>query len=251
MESGGPPVKYLRPDTYDASIWHSVGVDYPTLPESFKQGEVVVDIGSHIGAFCERAADRGATVVGFEANRENHALARMNLLHLESVRLHLMAVWRSEDVGTSLLFTPSAASDNTGGGSVLFGTAEEHWEALPGQAKRVIPPELRLSTHSVPTVALDDILRGIGNVRFLKIDVEGAEYPIFLTARELRRVSEIAGEYHSMTDEQMRHLAPAAVVGHERYTGSLLQDHLQAAGFDVTLHPTTEDRGIFVACRGE
>lgn len=209
----------------------------------------MLDVGSHIGAFCGLAADRGATVVGFEANRENHAFANLNLMHRESVRLHQAAVWRSDQAESSLLFTPSAAADNTGGGSVLFRSAEDHWQAVPMNRIVEIPVESRLSAHAVPTVALDAVLRAIGPVRFMKIDVEGAEFPILLTAAELRNVALIVGEFHAFTEGQMERLAPAAVVGQERYTGELLRRHLEAAGFDVAIKPTTASRGLFEARR--
>jgi FkbM family methyltransferase len=240
---------FLRPGTYDAAIWHSVLRDYPTLPASFSADEIVLDIGSHTGAFCKLAADRGARVVGYEANRENHALARMNLFGSESVSLFLTAVWRSDEVGSQLLYTPAAAPDNTGGGSVLFTTAEDHRKAFPGQSMREISEELRQSSHAVPTKALDEILRTVGPVRFMKIDVEGAEFPILLTASELRWVSEISGEYHDFTDLQMEQLAPSAVVGQERYSANVLSRHLEAAGFRVAFRPAVEGRGLFEAQR--
>jgi FkbM family methyltransferase len=242
-------VTYCRRDTYDASILHSVEFEYPSLPDSLNRDDIVLDIGSHIGAFCLLAADRGATVMGYEANKENHALANLNLMHRESVSLHQAAVWRSDQAGSSLLFTPSAAPDNTGGGSVLFRSSDEHWKTIPLDALVEIPLEMRLSTHSVPTVALDAVLRDVGAVRFLKIDVEGAEFPILLTATELRHVSHIAGEFHAFTEAQMERLAPEAVVGQERYTGDLLCRYLESVGFEVAITGTFESRGLFEASR--
>jgi FkbM family methyltransferase len=240
---------YYRRDTYDASILHSVEGEYACLPDSLTGEDTVLDIGSHIGAFCRLAADRGARVVGYEANKENHALANLNLMHRESVSLHQAAVWRSDQSGSSLLFTPSAAPDNTGGGSVLFRSTDEHWQTIPLATTTEIPVETRLSTHAVPTVALDAVLREIGAVRFMKIDVEGAEFPILLTATELRNISIIAGEYHAFTESQMERLAPEAVVGQQHYTGDLLCRHLDAVGFDATITATYKSRGLFEAYR--
>jgi FkbM family methyltransferase len=242
-------VTYYRRDTYDASILHSVEGEYASLPDSLTREDTVLDIGSHIGAFCRLAADRGARVVGYEANRENHALANLNLMHRESVSLHQAAVWRSDQPGSSLLFTPSAAPDNTGGGSVLFQSEDEHWQTIPLSTTVEIPAEMRLSTHAVPTVALDVVLREIGPVRFMKIDVEGAEFPILLTATELRNISVIAGEFHAFTEPQMKRLAPEALVGQEPYTGDLLCRHLNAVGFDAAVTATYKSRGLFEAYR--
>jgi FkbM family methyltransferase len=242
-------VVLLRDGTYDAAIWYSVHEDYPTLPHSFAPGDVVLDVGSHTGAFCDLAASRGATVIGYEANRENHALATINLVGRPSVTLHQAAVWRSDVDEANLLFTPNADSDNTGGGSVLFTTACDHWQARPPERAPGASAEEPLSTHTVPAVALDAVLRGLGRVRFLKIDVEGAEFPILLTAARLDLVDAIGGEYHAFTDAQMGVLAPSARVGQERYTADLLQHHLEHAGFSVTIVPSVERHGLFHAER--
>jgi FkbM family methyltransferase len=240
-----------REGTWDVNIWSSVRSDYPTLPHSFALGEVVLDVGSHTGAFCKLAAGRGATVIGYEANRENHALASINLAGQPSITLHQTAVWRSDLHGAELVFTPNAHRDNTGGGSVLFATADDHWRVRPAEGGPPVAKKAPLSTHVVPTVALDTILGAVGPVRFLKIDVEGAEFPILLTASRLDLVGAIGGEYHAFTDAQMDALAPAARVGRECYTADLLRRHLEANGFAVVVRPDHDGarKGLFSAHR--
>ena len=100
----------FRHGTFDAAIWDSIEYEYPTLPESVEPDDVVVDVGCHTGAFCDLAARRGATVVGYEANRENYALAAINLRDRTSVTLHHTAVWRSDLTGPTRLVdsTPAA-----------------------------------------------------------------------------------------------------------------------------------------------
>jgi FkbM family methyltransferase len=240
----------LRRGTYDEAIWNSVHFEYPTVPTSFDAGDIVLDVGCHTGAFCDLAARRGATVVGYEANRENHALAVINLHELASVTLHHAAVWRSDVSPGRLTFTPSVDTANTGGGSVLFDTQEDHWAARPAEHPDPAPPDMALSTHDVSTVPLDDILVDLGAVRFLKIDVEGAEFPILLTATELGRVGAIAGEYHELADRDMTALSPGARVGDERYSADLLRRRLDDAGFEkVTFVPDRYGRGFFSAER--
>ena len=183
---GGPrgrlTVPIVRGGTWDDAIRASVAHEYPTVPESFAPGEVVVDLGCHTGAFCQLAAARGATVIGYEANRENHALAAINTARLPAVAIRHAAVWRSDGHGTSTLrFTPSSNPANTGGGSVMFDRPEDHWWALR-EGPDVHGTGGVLSMHPVPTVALDDVLTAAGPVRFLKLDVEGAEFPILLRA---------------------------------------------------------------------
>jgi FkbM family methyltransferase len=240
----------LRDGTWDDAIRASVRDDYRSLPPSFAEGDVVVDVGCHTGGFCELAARRGATVVGYEANRENHALAVMNLAEHPSVTVHLAAVWRSDlDEAAGLLFTPCADPANTGGGSVLFGSTEQHWSALPAEPDGAVASDV-LSSHPVPTVALDEVLTAIGPVRFLKFDVEGSEYPILLTSRRLDLVDALAGEYHEFSDTQMAALAPSARVGDDPYRAGLLRRALEDAGFVVTLRRGKQSRlGYFSAQR--
>jgi FkbM family methyltransferase len=239
----------LRPGTMDESIWTSVLVEYPTLPERFETGDIVLDIGCHTGAFCRVAAERGATVIGYEASRENHALASINLAGQASVTVKNEAVGRS-DVGASvLLFTPSPERSNTGGGSVLFETEDAHATAdLPWHRPDASETQ-PLNAHEVPVVRLDDILTELGRVRFLKIDVEGAEYPILLTAGRLDLVDAIGGEYHELGSAELKRVAPALRAGLEDWSTEALRRALETAGFDVTFEEPQESHGIFYANR--
>ncbi|MEY2565957.1 MAG: hypothetical protein QOE35_486 [Actinomycetota bacterium] len=240
----------LRRGTFDEAIWMEVANEYSNLPAAFAPGEIVLDVGCHTGALCDLAARRGATVVGYEASQENYALAVMNLRGHASVRLHNSAVWRSDlRTDAALLFTPSADTANTGGGSVLYGSAEAHHAARPGEG-HPSPSGVTLGSHPVRTVALDDVLTELGGVRYLKVDVEGAEFPILLTAARLDLVTAIGGEYHEFTDEQMAAIDPGARVGDERYSLELLLGRLRLEGFAVDHAPDRKGRGHFTAERG-
>ena len=241
----------VRPGTWDAAIHAGVRHEYPGLPDAFAPGEVVLDIGCHTGAFCLLAAERGARVIGYEANRENHALAAINTARLPSVAIRFGAVWRSDQTDPhDVRFTPSAAGANTGGGSVLFDSVEDHWAAVPERGPDAEPPTL--ASHLVPTVGLDSVLAETGPVRFLKIDAEGSEFPILLTSRRLDLVEAIGGEYHELTDAEMARLAAEARVGDATYRVDLLRGTLEAAGFVVAVRPDASGRrGLFSAERPE
>jgi FkbM family methyltransferase len=247
---GEPDTILVRPGTFDAGIWASIAREYPTVPARLQPTEVVVDIGCHTGAFCDLAARRGATVFGFEASFENYALACINLAGHARVHLRHAAVWRSDLERTTLQYTPNADLANTGGGSVLFAMSDEHWSAEPEPVSgRDAADDASLSPHPVPSVALDDVLAEVGLVRFLKIDAEGAEFPILLTSRRLDLVTEIAGEYHEVSRNQRARLAPAARIGLSDWSRELLQRTLEDAGFEVHLDPSREGRGLFRAKR--
>jgi len=241
----------FRRGTFDSAIWSWVHHEYPAIPASFEPGDVFIDVGCHTGAVSELAATRGATVFGYEANRENYWLASINLKGFRSVTLHQAAIWRSDiRAAGPLVFTPSADNQNTGGGSVMFSSPEDYWSARPREEPITAPATMAPSSHSVFPMALDDVLTSHGPARVLKLDVEGAEFPILLTSRRLDLVDLVVGEYHEFTDSAMAALAPISVVGRELYTADLLSRCLAVFGFEVrTTSPDRHGRGFFTGAR--
>ena len=103
----------------------------------------------------------------------------------------------------------------------------------------------------MPAVALDDVLTELGPVRLMKIDVEGAEYPILLTARGLELVQEIVGEYHELGSAALAHVPAALRAGLGDWSLDALRLALDDAGFGVTIGPVYGSHGIFRAERAE
>jgi FkbM family methyltransferase len=217
----GQPFSF-RPGTLDERIFQDVVVanEY-RLPERFDADDVVLDIGTHIGSFCFAALLRGARHVhGFEAEPGNHALATRNLAaYGDRCRVHNKAVWRSDRKGDVLRFSAALDAEqiNTGGGNVLC-----------------------LSDGAVvQTVSLDDVLAevtadGRQRVRFLKIDCEGAEFPILLTSRRLSWIDQIHGEFHELGDGGVGSIPEKArVPGVDAFSVEVLSAHLRQVGFSV------------------
>jgi FkbM family methyltransferase len=239
LEHGQP--FFMRPGTLDERIFQDVVVanEY-RLPDRFGPDDIVLDIGMHIGSFCFAALLRGAGQVhGFEAEPGNFALAARNLAaYGDRCRAHNKAVWRSDRTGDVLRFSPPYSGDelNTGGGNVL----------CPADGV------------AVETVALDDILREVSGdgrkrINFLKIDCEGAEFPILLTSRLLHWIDRIHGEFHEVCDgEHNQALIPemARVPGVERFSIKVLAAHLRLAGFTVEyVRNGASNLGSFFATR--
>lgn len=235
------PVAF-RPGTTDESIFFgaSEGVDY-RLPDRFEPDDIIVDIGMHIGGFCLAALKRGASRVhGFEAEPTNFACAVENLRPFTGrVRLYHQAVWRSDKRVNAVRFTASNDPANTGGGGMIF------WESAGGAAQEV---------EAVP---FDDVIRrltrrGRERVRLLKIDCEGSEFPILLTARTLHLIDAIAGEFHEVGGPFDAHQIPerARIRGVERFTIDVLCAALERSGFEVSWqrHPDSF-MGLFYAER--
>ena len=104
--------------------------------------------------------------------------------------------------------------------------------------------------QEVPTIPLDDLIRdvtlgGARRIDLMKIDCEGAEYPILFTSRMLHLVDEIVGEYHNFDvgahpDHPFHHISDEAkVAGIDHFTVNELTDFLRRSGYEVTTvaHP--------------
>ena len=249
----------FRPGTLDRIIFDGVVVlDEYRLPERFEPDDVVVDVGAHIGSFAYAVVLRGGEHVwSIEPDRANCALAAEHLrpyVDRGAVRLLRAAVWRSDPNDDELRFDgyhpfPQSFLDwagivNTGGGSVMWGLGEP-----------------------VQKVAFDDVVdlatnRGERRVRLLKLDCEGAEWPILLTSRRLDLVDEIVGEFHELGGTFLEigeeRLSKAHVFHSDLVAGFTVEElvrFLGDAGFSVTYrrhvrpNGALEGYGLFFATR--
>jgi FkbM family methyltransferase len=225
----------LRPESWDYGIARSILLDNEyRLPERFSADDLILDIGAHVGAFAYACLQRGAgRVMAFEPDPDNARLAAANLApYADRCELQSTAVWRSDRAADSLCLRRARHCLNTGGHDVL----SDRGDGL-----------------RIEAIALDAVLSRLqGTVRLLKIDCEGAEYPILLTATRLDRVEAIAGEFHLFgpmsehgeVTERMR------VDGVERYDAETLAAHLHAQGFRVEIvQQGAADHGLFFAQR--
>lgn len=211
----------VREDTNDvAVVFEVVARNEYRLPARFEPGEVVIDIGTHIGGFSFSALMRGAEAVYcYEPDAGNLTLAGKNLKRFgERAHLVLAAVWRSDRADEVLSLKPHVDSENLGGGSVVGGEGEP-----------------------VAIVPFDDVVElasdgGKRRIRLVKIDCEGSEYPILLTATSLHLVDEICGEYHVLPEASFSNCTDLA----PRCNIEALLAHLEQEGFTVEHHPSGE-----------
>lgn len=230
----------FRPGTNDEAMFRHLlrhAPDEYRLPEHFGPDEIVMDIGVHIGGFSYLALRRGAhRVFGFEAEPSNCEVARRNLAPFgERAQLRNAAVWRSDRPAGRLSYTYSSDAANTGGGSVVWESDGPGIEAIP----------------------FDDVVEEITDggrrrIRLLKIDCEGSEFPILLTATKLDRIDRISGEFHEYGCDRNPQIIPeqARVPGVEQFTVEVLAESLRRAGFDITWARQGESSlGLFHAVR--
>lgn len=228
----------FRRGTLDRMIFNDVvsGNEYQ-LPDRFAASDIVIDGGAHIGCFAHAVAMRGGeTVHSIEPDPANCAIAAEHLrtyIDKGFVRLMQGALWRSDPNDDELRFDgyhafPRSYSGmegivNTGNGSVVWGVGEP-----------------------VAKIAFDELVdaitgHGERRVRLLKLDCEGAEWPIVLTSRRLHLLDEICGEFHEIggpfleISEDRPSKQPIFCTGRlAKYTIDELVRVLNEAGFAVT-----------------
>jgi len=230
----------FRPATQDAEIFHEVvDANCYNLPDTFRGHEVILDIGANIGAFTYAALTRGACEVhAFEPDRANFEAAQYNLRDfLDRAVLYHAAVWRSDRRDDVAYFK---------GYDVYTACGHMH-DADHGKP--------------VAAQALDDIIREISKhgrrrIDLIKIDCEGAEYPILLTSQLLRQVDCIVGEFHNFgcgfNKDHPLHAIPdrSKVAGYDRFTDAELIPYLRRRGFEVLVQRNEKfpkQLGLFVA----
>lgn len=188
--------KYAILETWKWDAYHDAR--FPIRPT-----DIIVDIGANIGSFSIWAA-RQATqgmVYAFEPDEHNFALLQTNARrnHCPNIKVFHQAV---SDQDGSISFYQQSKENNV-----------NHTMFPDGFATKV----------DVPSITLESFLRstGISTIHLLKIDAEGAEYPILLStpASVFKKIEKIYVEYHDYIDH-----------GHRVET---LVKFLQKHGYDV------------------
>ncbi len=249
----------FRDGTLDEAIFRQVvTINEYHLPDRFEPADIVIDVGMHIGSFATAVLSRGCErLYCIEPDRSNVEIAAANLKpHIDRGHVQLVrgAAWRSDENTDQLYFDgyhpfPKSFRGmegilNTGNGSVIWGSGEP-----------------------VAKVAFDDIIdlmtaNGRDEVRLLKLDCEGAEWPILLTSRRLHLIREICGEFHEIGGQYLEISEDRAVTAPifpfdpgQPLTADMLQQFLERAGFSVTYQHhhrptgTIEGLGLFFASR--
>lgn len=169
-----------RPGTQDAFVWRGVLVQNEyRLPDHFSPSDRIIDIGAHIGIFAIACLARGAgRVECYEPDQENFSFLVENLKGHRGAYAMNMGVHESGHPVRAMVFSGYKPGYNACG---------------------YIAPELANDTEPYAmTTGLDDVI-GDKPVRLLKLDCEGAEYPILLTTTKLHLVQEIVGEVHALS----------------------------------------------------
>lgn len=200
----------------DEYVWREViRENFYRLPDKLA-GYEIMDFGAHIGCFSLACLARGADrVIAIEPDPHNFKKLRWNLRAFEigGAMIPICAAgWRSTYEPLQLRMTrpdPRDSNYNTAAGTVAghFGP----------------------SSYRVPTVSpesLEDKLTWAGKV-ILKLDCEGAEYPIIYHSTILNKFSDILVEAHEIG------LIAEANVNQSRANAASMKAFLTGKGFEV------------------
>jgi len=194
----------LRVGSFDKWAMYQVWKfgDYKSKSFAIQPTDTIIDIGGHIGSFSIWAAKQAhqGKVFTFEPNTENFLLLRENKELNQIANLEIFNLAVSDKIGEITLF--NSMQQNMG-----HSIYESH-----------------LLNHTiVKTIPLDEILKAnqIEKVDLLKVDAEGAEYPILLNASSLtlQKIDKIILEYHDYLNHG--------------YTYQDIKNHLETNGFVV------------------
>lgn len=165
---------------WEKQIFKECYVENEYQIEKFDINDVVIDLGTHIGSFSLLAHEKGSrNILTFEAEKSNYEMAISNLPYL-GIKLYNKAVWRSDEDRETVTFDRNIVDFNTGMGRVVAEQGEP-----------------------VECIKFDDILDPYKRVRFVKIDIEGAEYAVLYTSKQLKKVKELVGEFHEYGDSDI------------------------------------------------
>lgn len=145
----------------------------------FQRGDIVIDIGAHVGIFAIYAAKRhpGISVLAFEPDPVNFSnlLANIAANGVDNVMPYRLAVTRD-----GRPFTLDRPPDNSA-------AASGYYAARDGYAR-----------STADSITLEQIFEryAIERCKLLKIDCEGAEHEILTSTSVLDRVEWLSGEFH-------------------------------------------------------
>ncbi len=215
---GGFEIAYRKNTSDEAVIAHSFENDifFSGLPEyQSDEGHVIIDIGAHIGTFSLLSSSKVGCgkVYAVEAAEDSFTLLRINvaLNRCSNISVHHLAM--ADKKGTCTLYHDS---DNWGHSTVS---------------------KLTGSSETVESCTLSTFLERnrINKCHFMKLNCEGAEFPILLSTPGtiLRRIGTILALYHSdlWTNN----------------TEAELISHLESSGFDCVIRNRSEKRGWIIA----
>lgn len=218
---------WCRPYNLDKQIIESViKNEYCiNLTEIAKLNGPVMDVGAHVGSFTKFLQNNGYSgqIYAYEAHPQNYKLLEKNKYSFfgDKVIIKAGAVWHND---IDNIYITGDVGYNSGGPSVMINQDDV------------------IKTNAVDfDNEIEKILNETSSnfIDLLKIDCDGAEFPILLNSKRLNLINNIIGEYHNWETE-----------GWKNDFGKL-EEHLKSFGFTVFRRSHSKDvrLGLFFATK--
>jgi FkbM family methyltransferase len=167
----------IRPRTSDAAVlWDTFHQRYHLPPTALPPGATILDLGANVGYTAAHFAHLypDSTIVAVELDRANYEAAALNLRSVARCRLVNAAVWSTD-------------------GTVSYDRSELEWgyhvteSAAPSNS----------ATAAAVTVSSLMAQNGIASIDYVKMDIEGAEWPVLSAGGDwLSKVRSMKVELH-------------------------------------------------------
>ena len=174
-----------------------------------QQSARVVDLGAHFGFFSFFAALNlapDARIISLEPSQDNFAVFQKNLARNSFPNIESLNI----------------ALDAQSGERIFYGGPSFNHSFFSQQKKNPV---------AIPTLSLKDLMlqQNLKRIDFLKVDCEGAEFPILLNsdAATLDKIQTISMEFHDLPSEGFSSLQ--------------LIDHLKKNGFGIAKYEQETD----------
>jgi len=212
----------VRSKTHDSGIIAGVMIHNEYTPKGFEiaTGDIVVDVGAHIGVFSIFASTKkgAGKVYAIEPAPDNYALLEQNITNNNIKNIYPFNLAISAKNGKQDFFL----YDDTVGHSLY------------------VRKGMKSNKISVKTSSFENFMKQnkIKHIDFLKIDCEGAEYPLLFNLPKtiLEKIKKLSIEYHYVDNEN---------------NIFVLKEFLQKRGFEFTTLFYTPTSGILYAKQKE
>ena len=179
-----------RPDTTDKMTAEAILIydEYKAkeLQKHYKDGDVFIDIGSHIGSWALLMASLNYSfkVLAYEALPENYEVIQKNIMLNDQYNLEA--------------FNYALSDSSEGKQKIYFTNSDTPFN----KHHRFIGSSMGAGANfiEVDKISLSDILAKVDHVKVLKTDCEGGECLAFptLSNEELNKIEFIVGEFHGL-----------------------------------------------------
>jgi FkbM family methyltransferase len=169
-----------RNSIYD-EIFNNKEYEYQNI--FVEENDIVADFGANIGIFSLYAEEKKAKkIYAFEPIKEYSLMFKENLKNYSNIVLFESAISYKND--------ESEIAFNFQNNTIIKEVYNElEWELEWNSSEK---------KNKIKLISINDFMRNIEKIDFLKIDIEGSEYDVIenITIENLRKIKKIGCEYH-------------------------------------------------------